>query len=80
MYFVYPDSRVHGATMRPIWGRQDPDGPHVGPMDFALWVHLEKVNRFPLVDIQPTRKHTEMFLHHNAPNETVVILTSDTRI
>ena len=34
-----PDSKVHGANMRPSWGRQDPDGPHVGPMNFALWGH-----------------------------------------
>ena len=29
-----PDSKVHGANMGPIWGRQDPGGPHVGPMNF----------------------------------------------
>ena len=23
--------------MAPIWGRQDPGGPHVGPMNFAIW-------------------------------------------
>ena len=23
--------------MGPIWGRQDPSGPHVGPMNFAIW-------------------------------------------
>ena len=23
-----PDSKVHGANMGPIWGRQDPGGPH----------------------------------------------------
>ena len=28
---VYPDSKVHGANMGPIWG------PHVGPMNFAIW-------------------------------------------
>ena len=33
-----PDSKVHGANTGPIWGRQDPDGPHVGPMDLASWV------------------------------------------
>ena len=27
----FPDSKVHGANMGPIWGRQDPGGPHVGP-------------------------------------------------
>ena len=36
--FTYPDSKVHGANMGPIWGRQDPGGPHVGPMNFAIWV------------------------------------------
>ena len=23
--------------MGPTWGRQDPGGPHVGPMDIAIW-------------------------------------------
>ena len=32
-----PDSKVHGANMGPIWGRQDPGGPHVGPMNLAIW-------------------------------------------
>ena len=30
------DNKVHGANMGPIWGRQDPGGPHVGPMN-VLW-------------------------------------------
>ena len=29
--------------MGPIWGRDDTGGPHVGPMNFAIWVH-EKNN------------------------------------
>ena len=29
----YTDSKVHGANMGPLWGRQDPGGPHVGPMN-----------------------------------------------
>ena len=33
-----PDSKVHEANMGPIWGRQDPGGPQVGPMNFAIWV------------------------------------------
>ena len=38
-WYVYPDSRVYGAYyMGPIWDRQDPDGPHVVPMNFAIWV------------------------------------------
>ena len=35
---MYPDSKVHGANMGPIWGQQVQDGPHVGPMNFAIWV------------------------------------------
>ena len=35
---TYHDSKVHGANMGPIWVRQDPGGPHVGPMNFAMWV------------------------------------------
>ena len=32
-----PDNKIHGANMGLIWGRQDPGGPHVGPMNFAIW-------------------------------------------
>ena len=32
-----PDNKVHGANMGPICGRQDPGGPHVGHMNFAIW-------------------------------------------
>ena len=32
-----PDSKVHGTHMGPTWGRQDPGGPHVGPMNLAIW-------------------------------------------
>ena len=32
-----PDSKVHGANMGPIWGRQDPGVPHVGPMNLTIW-------------------------------------------
>ena len=37
-YWGAPDSKVHGANMGPIWGWQDPGGPHVGPMNLASWV------------------------------------------
>ena len=33
-----PNSDVHWANMGPIWGRQDPGGPHVGPMNIAIRV------------------------------------------
>ena len=34
---IIPDSKVHGANMGPIWGWQNPGGPHVGRMNFAIW-------------------------------------------
>ena len=39
-----PDSKARGANMGPIWGRQDPGGPHVGPMNLAIW---ETISVFP---------------------------------
>ena len=35
---VFPDSKVHGANMGPIWVLSAPDGPHVGPMNLAIRV------------------------------------------
>ena len=37
MDHIAPDSKVRGAYMGPIWGQQDPGGPHVRPMNFAIW-------------------------------------------
>ena len=31
------DRKAHGVNMGPIWGRQDPGGPHVSRMNFAIW-------------------------------------------
>ena len=41
---IIPDSKVHGANMVPIWGRQDPGGPQIGPMNFAIWDEKLKWN------------------------------------
>ena len=38
---TFPGSKVRGANMGPTWGRQDPGGPHGGPMNLAIWVILE---------------------------------------
>ena len=35
-----PDSKVHRANVGPIWGRQDPGGPHVGHMNFTIWADI----------------------------------------
>ena len=34
----FPDSKVHGANMGPTWVLSAPDGPHVGPMNLAIWL------------------------------------------
>ena len=47
----FPDSKVHGANMGSIWGRQDPGGPHVGPMNFVIWVITPQTARFMLLAI-----------------------------
>ena len=36
---IFSDSKLYGANMGPIWGRQAPGGPHVGPMYLANWVY-----------------------------------------
>ena len=43
-----PHSRVHGANMGPIWGRQDLGGLHVGHMNFAIWGYKNKRSVSPL--------------------------------
>ena len=33
----FPDSKIHGANMGPTWVLVSPCGPHVGPMNPAIW-------------------------------------------
>ena len=38
--------------MGPIWGRQDPGGPHVGPLNFAIWdLFQDGTNSWSVVSI-----------------------------
>ena len=46
IYLNIPDSKVYEANMGPIWGRQDSGGPHVRPMNFAIWDTLRHFRRF----------------------------------
>ena len=53
-------ARFMGPTWGSIWGRQDPGGPHVGPMNFAIWAGIvlwppgvtEDLNRWISFQIQ----------------------------
>ena len=49
-----PDSKVHGANMEPIWGRQDPGGPHVGPMNFSISDVMDFCPGYCLFNLQPS--------------------------
>ena len=46
---IYADSKVHGANTWPTWGRWDPGGPHVGPMNLAIWVYTEQKRERPSI-------------------------------
>ena len=37
-----PDSKIHGADMGPTWVLAVPDGPHVGPTNFAIRVFFDE--------------------------------------
>ena len=37
--YTYPDSKVHRTNMGPTWVLSAPDGPHVSPMNLAIWDH-----------------------------------------
>ena len=45
---VSPDSKVDGANMGPTWVLSAPGGPHVGPINLAIW---------------ETTSHTSGFMH-----------------
>ena len=34
---IAPDSKVYGANMGPTWVLSAPGGPHVAPLNFAIW-------------------------------------------
>ena len=38
---IDPNNKVYGANMGPTWDQQDPGGPHVGPMNLAIWGVLQ---------------------------------------
>ena len=62
--FNFPDNKVHGANMGPNWGRQDPGGPHVGPVNLAFWDKIKTVKNSWSVPRLPKLKQnhlSEMF-------------------
>ena len=46
-----PDSKIHGANMGHIWGRQDPGGPHVGPINCWEATNSFVTNSIPVMNM-----------------------------
>ena len=51
--------------MGPIWGRQDPGGPHAGPMNFAIWETTSFYTYAHNIHTQVYCYLTNMFLSHD---------------
>ena len=45
-----PNRKVHGVNMRPIWDWQGPGGPHVDPMNLAIWVIIKIPERQKMIN------------------------------
>ena len=43
---VYPDGKVHRDNMEPTWDQQNPGGPHVDPMNLAIWVNASQMTNW----------------------------------
>ena len=56
--------------MGPIWGRQDPGGPHVGPMNFAIWVGMSTTLGVKNLWVAETYKH----LHRPHTSSHVIVV------
>ena len=64
---IIPDSKVYGPSMGPIWGRQDPSGPQVGPMDLVIWDAL-------IIYIRYLVQQIVMFVHCDFQHIKVCLL------
>ena len=70
----FPDSKVHGANMGLVWGRQDPGGPHVGPMNFATWVCILSKGSFQALCFHHNSDLIEMsFCSHPSYSEVIIM-------
>ena len=41
---MHPDSKDHGANMRPTWVLSAPGGPHIGPMSLVIMAAISRVH------------------------------------
>ena len=57
----HPDSKVHGANMGPIWILSVPEGPHVGPLNLAIWAVSQELLKISIRKM--SLKNTFVKLH-----------------
>ena len=76
---VIPDRKVQEVNMWPIWGRQEPGGPHVGPMNFAIWDKtltnsLDQIrNQKPLFHIYACPMKTSLCFGRDEKYDTILL-------
>ena len=71
-----PDSKVRGANMGPIWDRQGPGGPHVGPMNFAICDILVLRMPFSFLMFKLKKEPHIQFRDRRYANRSTVLLWS----
>ena len=59
VWYMFPDSKVHEAYVGPTWGRQEPGGHHIGPMNLAIRVWLELSRHFGNPPETSSGRHTD---------------------
>ena len=65
-----PDSKIHGANMGPTWVLSAPDGPHVGPMNFAIRGSFQTLFHGKLISyylygfLEPWMTYQKITKHH----------------
>ena len=82
MTLTLPDSKVHGANMRPTWVLSVPDGPHVGPMSLAIRAILmthPPVDLFTLFPIS-TLKHCNYVSHYPCTPQPILGVIEKNRL
>ena len=59
-----PDNKVHGANMGPTWVLSAPDGPHVGPMNLAIWgISVRDATKVPVASYSKEKFRTYFALY-----------------
>ena len=59
---AFSDSKIHGANMGPIWGRQDLGGPHVAPWTLLSGCKFNHVSKGDAAAVISKGRHVDNLL------------------